>query len=146
MGTSNALDIPSALLDLGKIRSQSLYCDVNPVPDAGTPDLLYDSAAVFASLRNLILSARGTRSRIFQEDYFSEVYDRLHEPFDEVTASSIRMSLFQAFSQWEPRVSWTPDNIRVYVDEMNAAYVIAVLIVVNGVTLQGNFALPALGA
>lgn len=145
MSSSNELDIPDALINLGHSRSQAQYCDVNPVINLGDPDLLYDLAAIFASVRNMILCYKGSRSRIFQEDYFCEVYERLQEPFDEVTAAGIRIDLFQSLKQWEPRVEWDPSKIQVFADYASSCYHIAVYIELNGRGLTGQFNLPVSG-
>ncbi len=82
------------------------YTDINPDPiDNSYGDLLYGiDAVVIGSLRNLLQCPRGDRGRIFRPDYYTVLYDLLHEPIDNITASLIRMGLIEAIGRWEPRI------------------------------------------
>ena len=82
------------------------YIDVNPDPTGNTyGDLLYGEAAVLiGSIYNLFKCPRGDRGRIFRPDYYSALYELLHEPIDGRTAAFIRMDLLDAVARWEPRI------------------------------------------
>lgn len=129
--------IPDLLLRASLKKSGAVYVDVNPIPNSQTPDLLYDAAAVFASVRNLIMTARGARSAIFQEDYFCEVYDLLQEPFDSVTASQLSIAIHQALLRWEPRIAVSPADIKVTADSVFPHYQVVISMVVNNTKVDG---------
>lgn len=137
--------IPDTLLKIAAQRSRALYVDVNPVPNPQTPDLLHDAAAVFASIRNLILCPRGGRAAIFQEDYFCAVYDLLQEPFDQVTATQISVALQQSLAKWEPRIRVTPSDINVYADALMPGYSVTLKMTVNDTRIDGVMNLPLTG-
>lgn len=133
---------PDMLISRVPKRSQAIYIDVNPVPKAGTPILLHDAAAVFASIRNLLLCPRGGRSRIFQEDYFSGLYDLLQEPLDSRTATEISIFIYQAMKTWEPRVAINPSDVSVEANNSLPGYLITISIVVLGNRRTHTFKMP----
>jgi phage baseplate assembly protein W len=140
--TSNAIDFPDALISGAHLRSQAIYCDVNPVPDPNLPELLYDAAAVMGSLRNLLLCPRGGRSRIFQPDYFCGVFGLLQEPFDSVTANLLQIDLYQSLSRWEPRIRLSPRDVVVLPDISIPGYSIQITVNVNGSKTLAKFDVP----
>lgn len=144
--SDNADGAPLTLLTKDVLRTTAEYIDVNPVPQKGARELLYGAAAVFASIRNLFLCPRGGRSRIYQEDYFSGLYDLLHEPLDTITAKLIETALYQALRLWEPRVTINPSDLVVIVDSSLPGYQVVMKIVVHGQTQQGTFGVPLSGA
>lgn len=145
MGTLSTAPAPEVLIQRNRARSEAIYIDVNPVPEPGNPVILYDAAAVFASLRNLFLCPAGGRSRIFQEDYFSGLYDLLQEPMDQITAEQINLSLYQAVKKWEPRVRLNPSDIIVDVNSYLPGYTITVVITILGKRTQNSFSVPLSG-
>jgi phage baseplate assembly protein W len=108
---------PSDVLHPGLDTGQATYVDVNPTYDPQTSPaiLLTDTyAIVYGSLANLFACPQGGRSRIFQEDYWSGLYQLLQEPFDGQTANLLSLACKQAIDAWEPRivnvvVNVTPD-------------------------------------
>ena len=132
MGTLTSPPLPDVLIRKSQVRSEAIYADVNPVPSKGTPILVYDATAVFASLRNLFLCPIGGRARIFQEDYGSGLYDLLQEPFDDITANKISSVLFQSIRKWEPRVRIDPSDLLVIRDSSLPGYAIQVTVTVRG--------------
>lgn len=145
MGTLNSAPLPDVLINKSQVRSESIYADVNPVPNEGTPILVYDATAVFAALRNLFLCPIGGRARIFQEDYGSGLYDLLQEPFDDITANQISSVLFQAIRKWEPRVRIDPSDIKVVADSSLPGYVLQITITVRGKRSFNTFKVPLSG-
>lgn len=118
---------PNDILNVGLNTQNATYVDVNPTFDPNTSPaiLLTDTyAIVHGSLANLFACPKGGRSRIFQEDYWSGLYQLLHEPFDGETANLISIATKQAINSWEPRI----DNVSVNVtpDVSIPGYVISV--------------------
>ena len=144
--SDNAMSIPAALLNTNQLKQNAIYADVNPLPGPGFPEILYNAAAVFASIRNLFLCPQGGRSRIFQEDYFSGLYDLLYEPFDGVTAQQISVALYQALRKWEPRITINPSDIAVVPDAGTQSYLVAMQITVGGQSTVTQFNVPLNGA
>ena len=144
--TDNSLSIPASLLNVNQIRSNAIYADVSPVPVPGQSEILYNAAAVFASIRNLFLCPKGGRSRIFQEDYFSGLYDLLQEPFDPVTAQQLSVALYQALRKWEPRVTVNPGDLNIQADSTLPGYRVSLVITVNGQPTLSQFNIPLNGA
>lgn len=142
---SNADSIPEALIQVKAQGSQAIYLDVNPVPGPGKSELLLDAAAVFASIRNLLLCPPGARGRIFQPDYFSGVYYLLQEPMDDVTANQISSSLYQALQRWEPRVRLSPSDIQVVVNNRLPGYLVQITITILGKTKTSVINIPLSG-
>jgi phage baseplate assembly protein W len=139
--SDNADTLPEFLIAPNQRRSDARYVDVNPVQGEGVPVLVYDRVAVMASIRNLILAFRGTRSRIFTPDYFSGVYDMLQEPVDEKTGQLIGITLYQSIYKWEPRVRVSPSDITIVPDRNNQLYRVAIQLQFNGVRSTENFIL-----
>lgn len=137
--SSNQDSIPSILLRPGLSGSQAVYIDVNPAAGGENPVLLYNAAAVFASLRNLFMCVQGSRGRIFQEDYFSGVYELLQEPLDDVTASSLSIAIFQAVRKWEPRVTIRSSDIVVVTNYGLPGYEVTVTLTINGVVSKETY-------
>lgn len=130
------------LLPQAKKKSEAIYIDVNPSPNPGQADLLTDTAAVFASIRNLFRCPRGARGKIYQEDYFCALYELLQEPFDDITASKLSIALYQAFKKWEPRIEWSPSDLKVFADATLPGYQITVTITVSKQTVTQSFSVP----
>lgn len=130
--SDNSESIPESLIKPGLRRSDALYIDVNPIHQPGLPVLVYDSSAVFASIRNLFLSSYGSRGRIFQEDYFSGVYELLFEPVDDTTALQVRLAIYQALHKWEPRITINPADIDVIAQPYYPGYSVTLGITING--------------
>ncbi len=133
---------PDTLLLPSKARSASTYIDINPTPGDGQPVLLYDAPAILAAIRNLLLCPRGSRGRIFQEDYFSDLYETIHEPFDEDTAADLRVGLYQAIRKWEPRVEVGLGDLLVELDEGVPGYYVTISIKLNGIISTAEFVVP----
>jgi phage baseplate assembly protein W len=134
--------VPDVLMKPASQKSKAVYVDVNPVPDPQTPELLYDAAAVFAAIRNLLLCPRGGRSAIFQEDYFCGVYDLLQEPFDMITATQLNIAIHQSLLKWEPRIAVSPSDVTVYPDSATASYIVTIRMTVNNTRVDGVLSLP----
>lgn len=141
--TSNELSIPEVLLAPSARRQVATYIDVNPTPSAGKSDLLFDGAAVFVGIRNLLLCPPGGRSRIFNPEFFSGVYHLLQEPFDEQTAAALRLAVIQGIQRWETRVTLNPSACNVVADENEGGYRVSLSLVINGNAVAGEFLLPA---
>lgn len=69
------------------------------------PDRLPDVLAIANSLYNLLNCPIGARSRIFQPEYGTMLYQFLQEPLDNSTAKKIRIAFLQAIARWEPRIT-----------------------------------------
>lgn len=137
---------PNDVLNPGLNTNNATYVDVNPTFDPNTSPaiLLTDTyAIVHGSLSNLFACPKGGRSRIFQEDYWSGLYQLLQEPFDDQTANLISMATKQAISAWEPRIG----NVSVVItpDITIPGYIIAVygdLIASPKQRFSSSFAIP----
>lgn len=117
------------------------YIDINATYDpASSPaHLVLDSYAIlYGSVANLILCPPGGRGRIFQEDYFCGLLSLLQEPFDEITANLIAMTLNTSLKTWEPRLA----NITVLVEPVDnpASYLVRVY---GNIVNKGNEAFSA---
>lgn len=136
---------PDTLIEVPRVKSSARFVDVNPRPSLGGGILLFDAAAIFASIGNLMLCPPGARGRIFQEDYFSGVYYLLQEPFDEATAAQLSIAIHQAFIIWEPRLNVTPSDI--YVERVPTApgYRVFIQLRINGNVHTNAFLLPIQG-
>jgi phage baseplate assembly protein W len=84
------------------------------------PDRLPDVLAVGNSIYNLLSSAMGSRSRIFQPEYGASLYQFIQEPLDQSTANKIRIGFIQALARWEPRI--TIDMANSYVNANYSTY------------------------
>lgn len=144
MGTSNAFLLPDVLIDPARTQSQATYSDVNPTPSDGQPVLVFDGAAVLVGIRNLILCPRGGRSRIFGEDFFSGVYELLHEPLDETTAAQVNLSLYQSIRKWEPRVTLYPADCYTIADATAPGFLVSLSFTIDDRAIKGEFLLPSL--
>lgn len=99
-------------LDVG---SGATWVDVNSqFTIDSNPDRLPDVLAIANSIYNLLNSAIGSRSRIFQPEYGASLYQFLQEPLDQSTATKIRIGFIQALARWEPRI--TLDMANTYVN------------------------------
>ena len=118
---------PGDVLNVGLERAGATYIDINPTFDPHTSPsliLLDTYAIVHGSLSNLFSCAQGGRSRIFQEDYWSGIYQLLQEPFDAQTANLISMASLTAVRNWEPRI--TNVSIHVVADTSVPGYIVTV--------------------
>lgn len=75
----------------------------------------FDVAAIFNSLRNIILTIQGQRRML--PTFATNIWGLLFEPIDEITARLIAENLLQAIEVWETRIEVTgfdieprPDN------------------------------------
>ena len=118
---------PSQVLHPALNVAGATYVDINANYDPATSPahLVLDSYAIlYGSVSNLILCPPGGRGRIFQEDYYCGLLTLLQEPFDEITANLIAMTLNTAIKTWEPRLA----NITVQVEPVDnpASYLVRV--------------------
>lgn len=86
------------------------------------PDRLPDYLAIANSLYNLFNCPIGARSRIFQPDYGSLLYQFLQEPADDVTANKINLCFIQAITRWEPRIVLDMSQTNVTADQSLPGY------------------------
>lgn len=68
-----------------------------------------DVAAIFNSLRNIILTIQGQRRML--PTFATNIWGLLFEPIDEVTARLIAENLLQAIEIWETRIEVTGFDI-----------------------------------
>lgn len=104
---ADTLITPQQVLNPALELNKAIFVDVNPGfnPATSPSHLLKDTyAVVYGSIANLIVSVRGSRSRIFLEDYDGGVMGMLQEPLDDTTASFMAMGLTSAIRRWEPRI------------------------------------------
>lgn len=85
---------------------------LNNLPDRITDNL----AIVRSSLFNLFNCTPGQRGRIFQPTYGSSWLYFLQEPINSVTATKIRMLMFQDIAKWETRVQVDTQNTFIIAD------------------------------
>lgn len=130
--TNNELSHPEVLLPPSNRVSSHAYVDVNPRTGFGAPVLLAGAAAVFASIRNLFMCPQGGRARIFQEDYFSGVYNLLQEPFDSITAQQLSVAIYDALRLWEPRITIYSSDVYVRTISASLTYAATITIRMNG--------------
>lgn len=85
----------------------AIWIDVNTLLGMnGLPDRLPDEQSItFCSLVNLLNCPIGARSRTFQPEYGSLLYQLLQEPIDNGTATLIQVGFIQAIERWEPRIA-----------------------------------------
>jgi phage baseplate assembly protein W len=104
------------------------YVDLNPDPlNTSYGDLVYgEDAVVVGSLRNLFQCPRGDRGRIFRPDYYTMLYDLLHEPLDNNTAAMIRVGLIEAVARWEPRIEVLNAYTSVEIDYRLPGYLVTI--------------------
>lgn len=86
------------------------------------PDRLPDYLAIANSLYNLFNCPIGARSRIFQPDYGSLLYQFLQEPVDDVTSNKIKLCFIQAIARWEPRIVLDMSQTNVTADQSLPGY------------------------
>ncbi len=107
---------PQEVLPAELTTNKAIYVDLNPAFDAQTsPSILVvdEYAIILGSLYNLFLCPVGGRSRIFQEDYHSGIYNLLQEPLDDTTAVGLNLAIRQAIQKWEPRIRVTSIQVAV---------------------------------
>jgi phage baseplate assembly protein W len=100
--------VPNDILNSGLNTNNATYVDINPTFDVNMSPavLLTDTyAIVYGSIANLLACPPGGRGRIFQEDYWSSLYQLLQEPFDSQTSNFIELAVQQVISTWEPRIT-----------------------------------------
>ena len=98
------------------------------------PDRLPNVLAVTNSLWNLFNCPIGARGKIFQPEYGSEWHKFLQEPIDDMTAATMRVSMFQSITRWEPRIALDYANTTIVAKPELPGYVITiagVLIITN---------------
>lgn len=69
---------------------------------AAGPELAPDVEAIRNSVENILTTPVG--SRPMEREYGSKLHYFLHEPMDEITQESLRVSVIQALERWEPRI------------------------------------------
>jgi phage baseplate assembly protein W len=109
-------------------RQQATFIDLNPqIGQNQYGELLIDEVAIIkGSLENLLRCPIGDRSRIFQPEYGTMVYDILQEPLDEITAFRLRAVLIQGLQRWEPRVEIQQNGTVVTTDYSIPGYVVRI--------------------
>lgn len=95
------------------------------------PDRLPDVLAVSNSLYNLLNCPIGARSRIFQPEYGTMLYQFLQEPLDQSTAKKIRIAFLQAIARWEPRITVDFSNSFVLADTSLPGYSVRIAYALN---------------
>lgn len=75
----------------------------------GDIKLELDVAAIFNSLRNIILTIQGQRRML--PTFATNIWGLLFEPIDQVTARLIAENLLQAIEIWETRIEVTGFDI-----------------------------------
>ena len=126
--TNRDILVPNDILNSGLNTANATYVDINPSFDVNTSPavLLTDTyAIVYSSLSNLFSCPRGGRSKIFQEDYWSGLYQLLQEPFDGETGNLISMAVNQSIRSWEPRISNV--SVSVTLDSSIPGFIISVV-------------------
>lgn len=118
--------MPAQLTSYQLSLDNATWIDVNPQFGLnGLPDRLPDGQAIqLCSLFNLFNCPPGGRSRIFQPEYGSLLYQFLQEPLDQTTANNIQISLVQAIARWEPRINLDLSNSYVRPDTTLPGYVV----------------------
>ena len=93
--------------DIRTNLSNATWIDVNTLTTKSTlPDRVPDVVSIYASsLVNLFNCPIGARGPIFEPEYGTNLYQLLQEPIDEQTSDLIMISLIQAISRWEPRIT-----------------------------------------
>ena len=108
------------------------WIDVNSNFTINTlPDRLPDVLAVQNSLYNLLNCVIGGRSRIFQPEYGTMLYQFLQEPLDQSTANQIQVAFLQAISRWEPRIKVDFTNSYVNADNTLPGYNVRIAFSLN---------------
>jgi phage baseplate assembly protein W len=88
------------------ILSGVKYRDLNvKFGDFGQPPVLQGEAAVRSSIRNLLTSSIGSRSRTFNQRWGSSLMEILQEPISQVTAGALQAATMASLKTWEPRVT-----------------------------------------
>lgn len=107
-----------ALTKYQKDISNAVWLDVNPnYNDSILPSVLPNAQAVLkCSLYALLNCPKGDRGGIFEPTYGTDLPWYLQEPLDDITAQSIRRTLYLAFEKWEPRIDLTSGGISVTPD------------------------------
>lgn len=84
----------------------AIFTDINPLYGVDNlPLVLADEASVQkCSLFALLNCPWGDRGGLFEPTYGTGLPWFIQEPIDEITAQQIQMSLYDTFSQWEPRI------------------------------------------
>lgn len=90
------------------------------------PDMLPDDLAIQNSLYNLFNCPIGARGRIFEPEYGSLWYQYLNEPIDIMTANSMWVSMIQAISRWEPRITLDNSGTSIVPDLTIPGYVVTI--------------------
>ena len=79
--------------------------DLNPeMGSPGQPSLLFGERAVRMSLKNLLSSFRGDRSRTFNTSWGCNVLEHLQEPGSDTMAMLIKSSIVDAIREHDSRV------------------------------------------
>jgi phage baseplate assembly protein W len=115
-----------SLVPFEKRSVGATWLDVNTRVGNGLPILVPDRLAIRNSLQNLFACPIGARGRIFQPKYGTLIYNLLHEPADNTTASKISASLIQAIARWEPRIRIDVHNTSVVYRQAIFGYVVTI--------------------
>jgi phage baseplate assembly protein W len=106
-------------------KQRAYAVDINPALDS-RGELLLDSNAISASLRNILLGYVGSKSRIFDQSFGSLVYGLLGEPLDQITAFKLQSAIIQAINAAEPRVRISVADVKVEANTVLAGFVVSI--------------------
>lgn len=102
-------------------KQRAYAVDINPTDDS-RGEILIDKDAVISAIKNVLLGYVGCKSRIFNQQFGSLVYNIIGEPLDYATASSLQVAILQAVGRWEPRAAINVNTVKVTPDRENAAF------------------------
>lgn len=115
-----------------------IYVDVNTLFGINArPELLNNVAAINNSLYNLMSCPIGQRP--FLRAYGSRLPFLLQEPADEITASEIRLDLYQSIRRWEPRITLDSQNSSVALLPTKDGFAVELFYTINNLNVSGKF-------
>ena len=98
----------------------SVYSDLDydlPINDFGDTILLEDIDAIQQSIKTIILTRLGTKTKFIEPIFGSGVVDMLFEKIDAITITNIQDSIELAIENWEPRVE--VNDLDIQIDSAN---------------------------
>lgn len=102
-------------------KKEERYSDVtigfNKSPLSGNLAKVTDAQSIMQALKTLLLTNQG--ERLYNIDMGSKIRASLFDPLDNITASTIKTSITQAISNYEPRVNILQLNV-IPSEELNA--------------------------
>lgn len=109
--------------------------DINMAKDQ-SGDLLANTgvAAIYGSLRNIMMTIRGERRMLPEFAY--NLYEKLFEPMDDSTANDIANNLVGAIQKWEPRIKLT--DVKMITDYDNNTYEVTLVFILIEFGAAGN--------